>query len=219
MVNIGNDWDSLLKDEFEKDYYKRLRSLLALEYKNYVIYPDMYNIFNALKLTAYKDVKVLILGQDPYINPGEAHGLCFSVENEKAPPSLINIFKELKDDVGVSPSTCNLTKWAKEGVLLLNATLTVRSGASNSHKDIGWSTFTDRVIQLLNEREKPIVFMLWGKFAQDKCKFIDETKHLVLRAPHPSPLSAFNGFFGCKHFSKCNEFLIKNGIEPIDWNI
>ena len=221
MVNIGNDWDMLLKDQFSMDYYLRLRAFLKSEYASRRIYPDMYDIFNALKYTAYSDVKVVILGQDPYHQPGQAHGLCFSVKKGVAPPpSLVNIYKEIETDLGIAPPDHGeLTQWAKRGVLLLNTVLTVRDSSPNSHRGQGWEMLTDRVISLLNERETPMVFMLWGNNAKQKMPLITNPRHLILTAAHPSPLSAYNGFFGCKHFSKCNQFLAENGLEPIDWKI
>lgn len=221
MVNIGNEWDELLKGEFEKEYYLRLRQFLISEYGHYRVYPNMYNIFNALKYTSYSDVKAVILGQDPYHQPGQAHGLCFSVQKgTPQPPSLQNIFKELQSDLGITPPHHGeLVSWAQNGVLLMNTVLTVRESAPNSHKGKGWEIFTDRVIGLLNEREKPMVFILWGGNARSKKLLITNPAHLILESPHPSPLSAYNGFFGNKHFSKTNEFLTRNGIEPIDWRI
>ncbi len=221
MVNIGNEWDELLKDEFEKDYYLNLRSFLAKEYKEQRIYPDMYDIFNALKYTSYNDVKAVILGQDPYHGFGQAHGLCFSVKKGvKKPPSLVNIFKEIKSDLNIDePDHGELTQWAKQGVLLLNTTLTVREASPNSHKGKGWEIFTDRVIELLNKREKPIVFILWGSNARSKKAIITNPIHKILETVHPSPLSAYGGFFGCKHFSQTNEFLKQNGLTEIDWEI
>ncbi len=223
MVNLGNNWDKILKSEFEKDYYFRLREFLKEEYlgKKHRIFPEMNNIFNALKYTDYDDVKAVIIGQDPYHGYGQAHGLCFSVQKgTPPPPSLVNIFKELKDDVGIStPPHGELTSWAKNGVLLLNTVLTVREGMPTSHRGKGWEIFTDKVISLLNEREKPMVFMLWGNFAKSKTSLLDGNKHLILNAAHPSPLSAYNGFFGCRHFSAANSFLRSKGIEEIDWEI
>lgn len=220
MVNIGNDWDSILDGEFEKEYYINLRKFLVGEYKTQIIFPSMYDIFNALKYTAYNDVKAVILGQDPYHEPNQAHGLCFSVKKGvQKPPSLINIFKELESDLGVKPPEHGfLEDWAKQGVLLLNTVLTVRMGQANSHKGKGWEIFTDRVIELLNQREKPMVFLLWGANAKSKAELITNKRHLILTAPHPSPLSAHNGFFGCRHFSKTNEFLSQFG-EKIEWKI
>lgn len=220
-VNIGNDWDEILKDEWSKDYYKKLRRILIHEYQNYEIYPDMYDIFNALKAVSYEEAKVLILGQDPYHGRGQAHGFSFSVrENVATPPSLVNIYKELHDDLGCYiPNHGNLEKWAKQGVLLLNSTLTVRANMANSHKDIGWSILTDEIIKKLNDREKPMVFILWGRYAQSKTRFITNKNHLILKSPHPSPLSAYRGFFGSKPFSKTNNFLKNNSMEEIDWQI
>lgn len=221
MVNIGNEWDELLKDEFEKDYYLTLRSFLVKEYKEQRIYPDMYDIFNALKYTSYNDVKAVILGQDPYHGFGQAHGLCFSVKKGvKKPPSLVNIFKEIESDLGIKePNHGELTDWTKQGVLLLNTTLTVREGSPNSHKGKGWEIFTDKVIELLNERESPIVFILWGSNARSKKAIITNPNHKILETVHPSPLSAYGGFFGCRHFSQTNDFLRQNGIDEIDWEI
>jgi len=221
MVNIGNEWDEILKDEFKKEYYLRLREFLKYEYSHYRVYPDMYNIFNSLKYTSYSDVKAVILGQDPYHEPGQAHGLCFSVQKgTRIPPSLQNIYKELHDDLGIiTPSHGELISWAQNGVLLMNTVLTVREGQANSHKGKGWEIFTDRVIEILNAREKPLVFILWGGNARSKKSIITNHAHLILESVHPSPLSAFNGFFGNHHFSRTNDFLIKNNIEPIDWKI
>ena len=221
MVNIGNEWDEILKGEFEKEYYLNLREFLKKEYFTYHIYPNMYDIFNALKYTSYSDVKAVIIGQDPYHGQGQAHGMCFSVQKGVAvPPSLQNIYKEIYSDLGIPPANHGyLKKWADSGVLMMNAVLTVREGQANSHKGKGWEIFTDRVIELLNEREKPIVFLLWGGNAKQKMRLITNPNHLILQAAHPSPLSAFNGFFGCRHFSKANEFLANHGIEPIDWRI
>lgn len=221
MVNIGNSWDALLFEEFEKDYYKKLRAFLVKEYSQKQIFPDMYDIFNALKYTSYEDVKAVIIGQDPYHGPNQAHGLCFSVKKGiEPPPSLKNIYKELRDDIGFNaPNHGELIKWAKEGVLMLNTVLTVRSGEANSHKGMGWEIFTDKVISLLNDREKPIVFILWGGNARRKKDLIKNPAHKILESAHPSPLSAYNGFFGCRHFSKTNEILKSMGEEPIDWSL
>lgn len=221
MVHIGNEWDELLADEFNKDYYLKLREFLKKEYSTYEIYPNMYDIFNSLRYTSYGNVKAVIIGQDPYHEPGQAHGLCFSVKKgTQVPPSLQNIYKEIQSDLGIAPPIHGeLTEWAQNGVLLMNSVLTVRRGQANSHKGMGWEVFTDRVIEILNEREKPIVFLLWGRNARDKAQLITNPNHLVLQAAHPSPLSAYNGFFGCKHFSKANSFLVQHGIEPIDWQI
>lgn len=218
---FDNDWQDLLEDEMEKDYYQKLRAFLVKEYKTRTIYPDMYDIFNALHFTSYKDTKVVILGQDPYHGPNQAYGLAFSVKpGVRIPPSLINIYKELKDDLGCYiPNHGDLTKWAKEGVLLLNASLTVRAGEANSHKKIGWEIFTDHIIKLLNEREDPIVFILWGNSAKKKGELITNPKHHIITSVHPSPLSASRGFFGSKPFSKTNKFLESIGKKPIDWQI
>lgn len=219
MAILQNDWANYLNDEFEKDYYKKLRQVLKEEYSRATVYPDMHHIFNALHMTPYAETKVLILGQDPYHGPGQAHGLSFSVrEGVPFPPSLRNMLKELKDDLGIPmPEHGCLEKWAKQGVLLLNSVLTVRDGEPNSHKNLGWQIFTDRVIEVLNERDQPIVFILWGRHAQEKLPMIDQKRHFVLKAPHPSPLSASRGFFGSRPYSKCNEFLRNNGITEIDW--
>lgn len=221
MVHIGNSWDTLLAEEFEKAYYKELRAFLIAEYKSGPVYPPAASIFNALKATPYENVRAVIIGQDPYHGEGQAHGLCFSVQRGvKTPPSLLNIYKELQSDLGFAiPSHGYLAKWADEGVLLLNAVLTVRAGVPNSHKGKGWELLTDRVIQLLNEREKPMVFLLWGANAQKKAELITNPKHLILKAPHPSPLSAHAGFFGCRHFSRANAFLSACGEGAIDWQI
>lgn len=221
MVNIGNEWDGILKGEFEKEYYLKLREFLKYEYSHYDVYPNMYDIFNSLKYTSYNSVKAVILGQDPYHEPGQAHGLCFSVKKgTPLPPSLQNIYKELYSDLGIPPAKHGeLISWAQNGVLMMNTVLTVRRGQANSHKNHGWEIFTDRVIELLNQREKPIVFILWGANARSKTKLITNPNHFILQSAHPSPLSAYNGFFGNKHFSKTNEFLVQHGIEPIDWHI
>ncbi len=221
MVNLGNDWDEILKDEFQKDYYKQLREFLKSEYSHYTIHPDMYDIFNALKYTSFKDTKVVILGQDPYHGAGQAHGLCFSVKKGiEPPPSLKNIYKELISDAGITmPTHGELTKWAKQGVLMLNTVLTVRDGAANSHKGMGWEIFTDRVISELNKKETPVVFLLWGRNAREKAKIINNPLHVKLETVHPSPLSAYGGFFGCRHFSKTNRILLSSGQKTIDWQI
>ncbi|AOY74906.1 uracil-DNA glycosylase [Clostridium formicaceticum] len=221
MTILKNDWGPLLEEEFQKPYYLKLRELLIEEYRTKVIYPDKYDIYNALHLTPYNDVKVVILGQDPYHGPGQAHGLSFSVKpGVKLPPSLQNIFKELQEDLGCFiPNNGYLIEWAKQGVLMLNAVLTVRKGEPNSHKGLGWEIFTDRVIGLLNEREKPIIFILWGKNAQEKEGLITSSNHYIIKAPHPSPFSANRGFFGSKPFSKTNNFLRKTGSEEINWQI
>ena len=221
MVHFGNEWDEIMAGEFDLPYYKQLREFLKQEYFTKEIYPDMNNIFNAMKHASYSDIKAVILGQDPYHEPGQAHGLCFSVQKGcSIPPSLQNIYKELNADLGIPPAPHGeLYKWADNGVLLLNTVLTVRRGQANSHKGKGWEIFTDDVIKKLNEREKPMVFLLWGANARSKKQFITNPNHLVLEAAHPSPLSAYNGFFGCRHFSKCNAFLEAHGIEPVDWRI
>ena len=221
MVKLNNQWDELLCEEFKKEYYLKLREFLKIEYANYRIFPSMYDIFNALKYTDYKDVKEVILGQDPYHEIGQAHGLCFSVlDHVPLPASLKNIFKELTTDLNIPyPKTGNLTKWAKQGVLLLNTVLTVREHYANSHKNKGWEIFTNQVIELLNQRDESIIFVLWGNDAKQKKSLITNPKHFILTASHPSPLSAFNGFFGCKHFSKINEILQKNHQLPIDWSL
>lgn len=220
-VQIGNDWDDILKEERKKDYYINLRKKLIYEYKNYTVYPNMYDIFNALKKVSYKDVKVVILGQDPYHGQGQAHGFSFSVKKGiKTPPSLQNIYKELHNDLGLYiPNNGNLIKWANQGVLLLNSTLTVRAHQANSHKDLGWSILTDNIIKILNARSKPIVFILWGKFAQSKEELITNDRHLIIKSAHPSPFAAHRGFLGSRPFSKTNKFLQKNNFKPIDWQI
>ena len=221
MVNFGNKWDSLLKEEFQEEYYQKLRTFLITEYRTKTIYPDMYHIFEAMKATDYDDVKVVILGQDPYHEPNQAHGMAFSVQPGVCiPPSLFNIYKELSSQLGLTiPNHGYLMKWAKQGVLLLNAVLTVERGKANSHKNMGWEQFTDRVIQLVNAKEKPVVFLLWGSNAIAKAKMIDTKKHLVLTSPHPSPLSAYRGFFGNGHFLTTNEFLKQKYSQVIDWQI
>lgn len=220
-ANFNNDWDNLLKEEFEKEYYLNLRKFLIEEYRTKKIYPNMYDIFNALKFTPYKDVKVVILGQDPYHGPNQAHGFSFSVKpGVKTPPSLRNMFKELNSDLGCFiPNNGFLEAWAKQGVLLLNTVLTVRDGEANSHKGKGWEIFTDEIIKLLNKREEPIVFILWGRNAISKENLISNKYHKIIKSVHPSPLSATRGFFGSKPFSKTNDFLISIGEIPIDWQI
>lgn len=221
MIRLNNDWDELLKDEFNKEYYLKLRDFLKTEYSTKTIFPNMYNIFDALKHTSYKDTKVLILGQDPYHGENQAHGLAFSVQPDVAiPPSLLNMYKELKSDLDCFiPDNGYLIPWADQGILLLNTALTVRAHEANSHKDKGWEIFTDKIIQLLNERKDPVIFVLWGANARKKKAFIDSSRHYILEAPHPSPLSAHRGFFGCKHFSKINEILNSVGKDPINWQI
>ena len=220
MVNIGNDWDTLLAEEFTKEYYLKLREFLKEEYFSRKIYPSMHNIFNALKYTSYNDARVVILGQDPYHGEGQAHGLCFSVlRGTKFPPSLKNIFKELESELGIKePASGELVGWARQGVLLLNTTLTVREGSPQSHKGRGWEILTDRIIELMNEKERPVVFMLWGGNARAKKSLITNDRHLVLECAHPSPLSAYAGFFGSNHFSKANEYLTSKNERPIDWS-
>ncbi len=220
MQILKNDWHELLKDEFEQEYYQQLRKHLIQEYRTRTIYPDMYDIFNALHFTSYQDVKVAILGQDPYHGPNQAHGLSFSVKpGVPAPPSLQNIFKELQSDLGCRiPNHGYLKKWAEQGVLLLNTSLTVRAGQANSHAQIGWHQFTDKVIAALSQRQDPVVFILWGKNAQAKQSIISP-QHFIIKSVHPSPLSAHAGFFGSKPFSKANNFLVSQGKEPIDWQI
>ncbi|WP_058485778.1 uracil-DNA glycosylase [Defluviitalea phaphyphila] len=221
MVKFNNDWDEILKDEFNKEYYLKLRQFLIKEYRTNIIYPDKYKIFEALKLTSYKDTKVVILGQDPYHGENQAHGLAFSVQKGvEIPPSLKNIYKELMTDLNCyMPNNGYLVPWAKQGVLLLNASLTVVANHANSHRNKGWEIFTDNIIKLLNKKETPVVFLLWGNNAKEKAKFITNPIHLVLKAAHPSPLSANRGFFGCKHFSKTNKFLRETGQKEIDWQI
>lgn len=221
MVHIGNSWDGLLGDEFEKDYYKNLQEFLKGEYTNYVIHPDKNDIFNALKWTSYEDVSVVILGQDPYHGENQAHGLAFSVQKGiEAPPSLKNIYKELQSELGLYiPNNGYLEKWARQGVLLLNSSLTVRDGEANSHKGKGWEIFTDRITQLLNERRETVIFLLWGSDARKKQELITNPQHIILQAAHPSPLSASRGFFGCGHFKKVNSILTAMNRNPIDWQI
>jgi len=220
-VQLQNDWAPLLEAEFARPYYSELRQFLAEEYRSGTVYPDMYDIFSALHLTGYENTKVVILGQDPYHGPGQAHGLSFSVNpGVPAPPSLQNIYKELQDDLGCKiPNNGHLVKWAEQGVLLLNTVLTVRAHNANSHRGKGWEAFTDRIIALLNEREKPVVFILWGSPAQQKMQHIDTSRHFIIRSPHPSPLSAYRGFFGSKPFSAANRFLHESGMSEIDWQI
>jgi uracil-DNA glycosylase len=221
LVHLGNDWDQILYDEFRKDYYLRLREFLKVEYRTKIIYPDMYHIFEALKLCSYRDTKVVILGQDPYHGEGQAHGLAFSVPPRIGiPPSLQNIYRELQADLGCYiPNNGYLVPWAKQGVLLLNTSLTVRANSANSHRGKGWEHLTTAIIGKLNEKEGPVVYLLWGNNAKSKRGLITNEGHLVLTAAHPSPLSANRGFFGCRHFSKANAFLQSKGEEPIDWQI
>ena len=218
---FGNDWDEVLQKETESEYFNKIRYALAAEYKTQTVYPPKEELFSALKLTPYHQVNAVIIGQDPYHGAGQAHGLSFSVKpGVRVPPSLRNIYKELQADLGTPiPSHGSLIHWAKQGVLLLNAVLTVREGQPNSHQTLGWQTFTDAVIRELNERTEPMVFMLWGSYAQKKGAFINRDKHLVLESTHPSPLAAHRGFLGSRPFSKTNEFLVSQGIKPIDWTI
>lgn len=218
---LHNSWQELLAPEFEKAYYRKLHDFLKQEYQTQTIHPDMFHIFEALELTPYENVKVVILGQDPYHGEHQAHGLSFSVQKGvRIPPSLQNIYKELESDLGIKPvNHGDLTSWAKQGVLLLNTVLTVRNGAANSHRGQGWEQFTDKIIELLNERTAPVIFILWGKPAQTKAKMINTHRHIVLTAPHPSPLSAYRGFFGSKPFSKTNELLLALGEQPINWQL
>lgn len=218
---IGNDWDSVLESEFKKDYFYNLLKFVQGEYDKKTVFPPKKEVFKAFRYTPYKDVKVVILGQDPYHGEGEAEGLCFSVKSGiRKPPSLNNIFKELESDMGCTiPVDGSLVPWAKQGVLLLNAVLTVIKDQAASHKNIGWETFTDEVIKKINEKDEPVVFILWGGFARSKKKYITNPKHFIVESAHPSPLSAYNGFFGSKPFSKTNDFLVKNNLRPIDWQI
>lgn len=222
MAMITNDWLGTIKDEFAKPYYKELYSFVKKEYDTHIVYPPADDIFNAFHLTPLSQVKVLILGQDPYHNEHQAHGLCFSVlpDQPEIPPSLQNIYKELEEDLGCYiPNNGYLEKWAKQGVLMLNTVLTVRAHQANSHQGKGWEQFTDAIIHAVNAQDRPVVYLLWGRPAQNKIPMLTNPKHLILKAPHPSPLSAYRGFFGCRHFSQTNEFLKQHGIEPIDWQI
>ena len=221
MDAISNDWLQPLQKEFKKPYYRKLYDTVKREYSTYQVFPPADDIFNAFHLTPLSEVKVVILGQDPYHNVNQAHGLCFSVQpTVEIPPSLENIYKELHDDLGCKiPNNGYLVKWAKQGVLLLNTVLTVRAHQANSHQNIGWEQFTDAVIEILDQQDRPMVFLLWGKPAQRKKAMLHNPNHLILEAPHPSPLSAFRGFLGCRHFSRTNDFLRENGLEPIDWQI
>ena len=221
MAAISGDWQKALAVEFQKPYYKALYAFVKEEYATQTVYPPSDDIFNALHLTPLEKVKVLILGQDPYHEPGQAHGLCFSVKaGVQIPPSLVNIYQELHDDLGCEiPSHGNLEPWAKQGVLLLNTLLTVRAHQAFSHKGKGWEQFTDAIIRAVNNIDRPVVCMLWGRPAQEKAQMLTNPKHLVLKAPHPSPLSAYRGFFGCKHFSQCNSFLESHGMKPINWQL
>lgn len=222
MSQIANDWQEALSAEFKKEYYRNLYQFVKKEYESQVIYPPSEDIFTALHLTPLSEVKVVILGQDPYHNENQAHGLSFSVlpSQKEIPPSLVNIYKELHDDLGCYiPDNGYLKKWADQGVLMLNTVLTVRAHQANSHKGRGWEQFTDAILAKVNEKEEPVVYLLWGNPAQSKIPMLTNPKHLILKAPHPSPLSAYRGFFGCKHFSTANEYLVSNGLKPIDWQI
>ena len=220
MSKITEEWDEILKEEFSSPSYIALREFLKKEYSEHTVYPSMYDIFNSMKYTSFNDVKVVLLGQDPYHNEGQAMGLSFSVpEGVDVPPSLVNMYKELKNELGVEPKKSgNLTGWAKQGVLLLNTVLTVRAHSANSHKGKGWESFTDSIIKKISDKKENVVFLLWGANARSKKPLIDTKKHLILECAHPSPLSAYNGFFGCGHFKKTNEYLEKNGKKPIDWS-
>ena len=221
MIQLGGGWDELLSPLFNDEKYKKIREFLKYEYSHYTVYPDMYDLYNCFRFTPLNGLKAVILGQDPYHEPGQAHGLCFSVKDGvRLPPSLQNIYKEIEDDLGIKEPNCgNLTKWAQSGVLLLNATLTVREHLANSHSKCGWAWFTDEVIKLVSENTTNTVFILWGGNARSKAPLIDKNKHLILQCAHPSPLSAYNGFFGCKHFSKTNEYLVSHGKAPVDWDL
>ena len=220
MVDLG-DWNTPLAPLFEDEKYKKIRAFLIEEYNNRVIYPDMRDLYNCFRFTSFKDLRVVLLGQDPYHNVGQAHGLCFSVQDGiPFPPSLVNIFKELKSDLGCEiPKSGNLTKWANEGVLLMNTSLTVREHQANSHAKCGWAWFTDSVIKIISEQKENVVFILWGGNARSKKPLIDTKKHRIIESAHPSPLSAYNGFFGSKPFSRTNEYLESKGLPPIDWNL
>lgn len=221
MAAISNDWAEKISAEYRKPYYRELFNFIKEEYSKVVVYPPSEDIFNAMHLTPLSKVKCVILGQDPYHEPGQAHGLCFSVKPDiKIPPSLENIYKELHDDIGFAiPNHGYLEEWAKQGVLLLNTVLTVQAHRAFSHRGKGWEQFTDAIIRTVNEIDRPVVFLLWGKPAQEKKTLLNNPKHLILEAPHPSPLSAYRGFFGCRHFSKANDFLMQNGETPIDWTL
>lgn len=221
MRLLNNDWDEILAAEFNSEYYQKLREFLDYEYAHYTIYPQAKDLYNALRITSYADTKVVIIGQDPYHEPHQAHGFCFSVlKGNKIPPSLVNIYKEIHDDLNLPiPSHGELTQWARQGVLLLNTVMTVREHRANSHANKGWEKLTDAIIVKLNQKETPVVFLLWGANARNKKKLITNPRHLILESVHPSPLSAYNGFFGNHHFSKTNDFLTKNGQKPIDWRI
>ena len=219
MTKIGNDWDIMLQDEFDRPYFKRLENFLTEERARYEIYPPQEDVFNALRYSSFQDTKVVILGQDPYHEPGQAHGMCFSVnKGVKIPPSLVNIYKEIEDDLGIKPPSHGyLAGWARQGVLLLNTVLTVRRGQANSHKGKGWEIFTDRIVEILNERHKPLVFILWGANAKSKTELITNKDHMVITGAHPSPLSAWKGFFGGGYFSKTNRYMEITGQDPVNW--
>ena len=221
MIKLGGGWDELLQPVFDDEKYSKIREFLKQEYAQHTVYPDMYDLFNCFRYTPLSELKAVILGQDPYHEPNQAHGLCFSVKKGVTiPPSLVNIYKEIESDLGIKEPACgDLTKWAESGVLLLNTTLTVREHQANSHSKCGWAWFTDSVIKLISENTQNVVFILWGGNARSKVPLIDASKHLILQCAHPSPLSAYNGFFGCKHFSKANEYLIKCGKQPVDWDL
>ena len=221
MISLGGGWDELLSGLFEDERYKKIREFLKYEYSHNIVYPDMYDLFNCFRYTPLNDIKAVILGQDPYHEPNQAHGLCFSVKKGvKLPPSLVNIYKEIETDLGIKEPDCgDLSKWAKDGVLLLNTTLTVREHRANSHSSCGWAWFTDSVIKLISDNTQNAVFILWGGNARSKAPLIDGRKHLILQSAHPSPLSAYNGFFGSKPFSKTNEYLLAHGKRPIDWDL
>lgn len=221
MKPLGGGWDEILAPLFTNEKYLKIREFLKYEYSHYVVYPDMYDLFNCFRYTPLEKLKAVILGQDPYHEPNQAHGLCFSVKpGIPLPPSLQNMYKEIESDLGIIEPRCgDLTKWANEGVLLLNTTLTVREHAANSHSKCGWAWFTDSVIKLISDRTENTVFILWGGNARSKAPLIDKNKHLILQCAHPSPLSAYNGFFGCKHFSKTNEYLLSHGKKPINWDL
>jgi len=221
MAGLTGTWEAALKGEFSKEYYRKLFLFIKEQYGKTAVYPESDEIFTAFHLTPLDQVKVVILGQDPYHNAGQAHGLCFSVKPQvEIPPSLVNIYQELHDDLGCQiPNHGYLTSWAEQGVLMLNTVLTVQAHKPMSHRNVGWEEFTDAAIAAVNRQDRPVVFLLWGKPAQEKTKMLDNPKHLVLKAPHPSPLSAYRGFFGCRHFSQANEFLVSHGEEPVDWQI
>ena len=221
MIKLGGGWDELLEGLFRDERYLKIREFLKYEYSHYTVYPDMYDLYNCFRFTPLDKLKAVLLGQDPYHEPGQAHGLCFSVKKGvPLPPSLKNIYKEIESDLNIKEPDCgDLTKWAQQGVLLLNTSLTVRAHLANSHSKCGWGWFTDSVIKLISENTQNTVFILWGGNARSKTPLIDTKKHLILQCAHPSPLSAFNGFFGCGHFSKTNEYLIAHGKEPVDWDL